>query len=211
MRIYQIEPAVRVLGPGVRFGLWLQGCQFRCPGCLAPNSWDLKGGREIGVEEVARQILKAPKITGITISGGEPLLQRRELEELLEIVLSSRPDLNTILYTGYRWEELLQLSGIAPLLRWIDLIIDGEYRRELNRGTPFRGSENQRFIPLSVTGAQLLHQMGLLSTPHPPREVELFFRGKELFIAGIPPVGFQLPSGGRSAPEGHLNLEKKGG
>jgi anaerobic ribonucleoside-triphosphate reductase activating protein len=166
----------------------------------------LEGGREVAVEEVARQILETPNITGITISGGEPLLQRKELGELLKIVLSNRPNLNTLLYTGYRWEELTNLPGIAPLLQWVDLIIDGEYRQELNRDTPLRGSENQRFIPLTPTGLQLLLQIGA-NFHH--QEVELFLRGGELFIAGVPPVGFQLPGEGEERVKGGISIEKE--
>ena len=44
LAVYMKEPAVRVLGPGVRYALWVQGCPRRCPGCVAENAWDPDGG-----------------------------------------------------------------------------------------------------------------------------------------------------------------------
>ena len=58
-----------------------------------------------------------------------------------------RPELNVILFTGYSFDRLPQ--GAENVLKYVDLLIDGEYLRDFNDGIGLRGSTNQRFIYLS--------------------------------------------------------------
>ncbi|RAX52084.1 pyruvate formate-lyase 1-activating enzyme [Helicobacter sp. 16-1353] len=86
-RIHSIETFGAVDGPGIRFVLFLQGCYLRCLYCHNPDSWDLNGGQEINLKNILKNILaykKFYKKGGVTISGGEPLLQHEFLYHLLD-------------------------------------------------------------------------------------------------------------------------------
>ena len=75
--------STKLLGPGERAVLWVHGCCFDCPGCIA---WNFRYGtfREETAEKLAEWVLST-SATGITISGGEPMLQAAELARMLEV------------------------------------------------------------------------------------------------------------------------------
>lgn len=78
-RVHSIETMGLVDGPGIRTVIFLQGCQLRCRYCHNPDTWGLKGGKEMTVDELIK-IVKRYKVYyknkgGVTLSGGEPLLQ----------------------------------------------------------------------------------------------------------------------------------------
>jgi pyruvate formate lyase activating enzyme len=88
LRIHSIESFGTHDGPGIRLVVFTQGCQFRCLYCANPDTWDPHGGREIAVDEIVR-LAKAEKPFfgkrgGVTISGGEPTLQRVALHTLFK-------------------------------------------------------------------------------------------------------------------------------
>lgn len=180
------QPRCRVLGPGVRYVVWVQGCPFSCPGCIAESMHSLEGGRLYPVEKLARAILSEPDIEGVTLSGGEPFLQAAELTRLLRLVRSQR-DLGVIVYTGFLYEQLVELSSehpeIADLLSCVDLLIDGPYRQEENRDCGIKGSENQRTILLTDRYRDALD---LYNAPDALRRVEWYNTGSETFMAGVP-------------------------
>jgi pyruvate formate lyase activating enzyme len=83
---YEITGAVN--GPGVRFTLFLSGCPLRCQYCQNPDMWMLRNGRRVTVGRMVDEIAKYAAFIktahgGLTVSGGEPLLQIRFLEALL--------------------------------------------------------------------------------------------------------------------------------
>ncbi|MGX2983628.1 pyruvate formate-lyase-activating protein [Helicobacter sp. 23-1045] len=85
-KVHSIETFGAVDGPGIRFVLFLQGCHLRCLYCHNPDSWDLNGGMEVSLKNILKNILSYKKFYkkgGVTISGGEPLLQHEFLYELL--------------------------------------------------------------------------------------------------------------------------------
>ena len=144
------------LGPGNRYGIWVQGCLKYCPNCMAPEAQKLTGGGyEIECSKLADEIINASidfSLSGITISGGEPLLQWKALKKVLSKVKQSLPKLNILLYTGYSFEgELMkyltseedfyrEFKNFFSLLDWW---IDGEYVENENDGKGLRGSANQ--------------------------------------------------------------------
>ena len=87
--VYMREPAVNVLGPGVRYVLWVQGCHRRCPGCVAKNSYNMEEGTRISAGALAMEIALS-KAEGLTISGGEPFLQAEALPIGSRILESQR-------------------------------------------------------------------------------------------------------------------------
>ena len=90
-RIHSFESFGTVDGPGIRFVIFMQGCSLKCKYCHNRDTWDLCGGTEYTLEEILSKIEKyknyfMPSGGGVTISGGEPLLQLNFLLELLPIL-----------------------------------------------------------------------------------------------------------------------------
>lgn len=88
-RIHSIESFGAVDGPGLRYVLFTQGCLLRCQYCHNPDTWKRTGGKEITVEEVMHDLQSYLPFFqasggGITVSGGEPLLQIEFLTELFK-------------------------------------------------------------------------------------------------------------------------------
>jgi len=110
VRIHQIIERTRANGPGVRLGIWVQGCSKNCPGCCNPETHDYSKGEEIRTAEIVSLILEHRKeIEGISISGGEPLDQSEELLELLKYV-REKTDLSIIIWTGYTRTSILEIA-----------------------------------------------------------------------------------------------------
>lgn len=171
-----------VLGPGHRFALWLQGCERRCLRCTSPNLQPLEGGSLEEASVLAHAIADTAGIRGVTISGGEPFLQADALAELLAVLRGLRPDLDVIVFTGYRKEEL-SWPEAERVLGYVDLLIDGEYVDALNDDRGLRGSSNQRMFFLT---SRLLPFKDMLLTAPRKREMHLLAPG-DLLVVGIPP------------------------
>lgn len=85
-RIHSVETLGALDGPGLRYVIFLQGCEMRCKYCHNPDTWNKKGGRIATVEEMLDDILKYKEFIkdgGVTISGGEPLLQLGFCREMI--------------------------------------------------------------------------------------------------------------------------------
>jgi anaerobic ribonucleoside-triphosphate reductase activating protein len=150
LRVFKLRSPVYVLGPYARAVIWLQGCDFECKGCIVPESWDRNAGEELEISEIADWILDQSDIEGITLSGGEPMLQAEVLSALINNVREER-DIGVVCYTGFRLEHL-NIHGIAAqksLLEKVDLLIDGVYIKKLQGNLLWRGSSNQRILILS--------------------------------------------------------------
>ena len=85
-RIHSFESLGAVDGPGVRFVVFMQGCSLKCKYCQNRDTWDLHGGTTYTADELVEKILRYKNYImpngGVTISGGEPLLQTKFLIEL---------------------------------------------------------------------------------------------------------------------------------
>ena len=85
-RIHSFQSLGTVDGPGVRYVVFMQGCSLRCGCCHNPETWDTCGGTEYEAEDVMNRILRCRdyfgKEGGVTVSGGEPLLQADFVREL---------------------------------------------------------------------------------------------------------------------------------
>lgn len=103
-RIHSLDTFGTVDGPGIRFVLFMQGCPLRCQYCHNPDSWDRAGGTIKSVEEIMAEIepyVDYYKISGggITVTGGEPLLQAPFVAELFKAI-KARWGLHTALDTS---------------------------------------------------------------------------------------------------------------
>ena len=144
LNIFDLCEGTDVLGPGTRFVVWVQGCPFDCKGCTSPYGRDFAEKTLVDPAALATRIVGTQRIAGITVSGGEPMLQASALAAMLGAVAEERPELDVLVYTGFRIEEL-DRDETRPLLALTDLLIDGRYVEELNDDVGIRGSSNQRF------------------------------------------------------------------
>ncbi|MDF5720724.1 MAG: 4Fe-4S single cluster domain-containing protein [Rhizonema sp. PD37] len=147
LRLFSRQSPVSVLGPGQRAVIWVQGCRFACKNCIVPESWNESAGELVRVAQIADWVLEQPGIEGMTLSGGEPMLQAQALAELVDLV-RVKVDMGVVCYTGYRLEQLQQYGTPEQqdLLQRIDLLIDGVYIEEKHADLLWRGSANQRLL-----------------------------------------------------------------
>lgn len=142
--IYAIAEKVTTLGPGIRLGIWFQGCPFTCSGCIAADSQAAEGGQSYPLTDLV-DLVAETSLDGVTISGGEPFAQPYALSCLLAV--ANKNELSTIVFSGYRLKQLVRMAknncSIARCLRQIDVLIDGTYdsRRQSHEG--LFGSTNQ--------------------------------------------------------------------
>ena len=144
MKIGRIYYPVKVLGYGNRLGIWVCGCNKNCIKCISPELKNIMSGKEMSVQEIIKFIDGInDEIDGVTISGGEPFLQDRELAKLTAQLKKYGID-DIIVYTGYTYDHLLKGNkNIRKILNNISVLIDGEYISELDDGKGIRGSANQ--------------------------------------------------------------------
>ena len=145
MYVKRVCYPIQVLGPGKRFGIWLAGCNKRCPGCMSPELQTTEGSKNISVDEIKRMFAKVSgHIDGVTISGGDPFLQAKEIHELVQYIKQDVTE-DIIVFSGYKIEELKQMNSVfvREILDSISVLIDGEYVDALNDGIGIRGSSNQ--------------------------------------------------------------------
>ena len=136
-------------GPGLRFAVYCQGCPHNCEGCHNPSTHDFGGGKDTEIQRILAEVDKNPSIKGLTFSGGEPFCQP---EGFLELAKGAKErDLDIVIFTGYTYEELMELNesrpSIGELISYAELIVDGRFeisQRDLS--LRFRGSRNQRII-----------------------------------------------------------------
>ena len=134
-------------GPGLRMAIFFQGCPHGCAGCQNPEAWPLTGGSMITADALLTDIDKNPLLTGVTFTGGEPLLRAGSLIPLAEAIVARGLDL--AVYTGWVFEDVLADGDedVLRLLSFASVIVDGPF--EINRKSlllPFRGSANQRIL-----------------------------------------------------------------
>ena len=148
IRIAGLVSESYVDGDGIRFAIFMQGCLRHCEGCHNPETHALDGGRLIDTAEIIAEIKKNPLLDGITLTGGEPLLQVESAKEIARAAKSF--GLSVWCYTGYKLEELP--PDAKELLENIDVLIDGAFIEGLrDLELQFRGSRNQRIIDVKRT------------------------------------------------------------
>jgi anaerobic ribonucleoside-triphosphate reductase activating protein len=161
---------VTTLGPGIRAGIWTQGCTLHCPGCLSRDTWDADPAKAVPVEAVLGWLASLPgPVHGVTISGGEPFQQPDALAELLRGIRTWREEsaretipLDILVYSGYVYSRLSRSAETREILELCDAVVAGPYVDRLNPGGRhpqggsllWRGSANQRIVPLTPLGEE---------------------------------------------------------
>ena len=128
-------------GIGYRTVLFLQGCDLHCKGCQNQSIWDISQGVKIDVEELAKQLREKCFNKQLTISGGEPLMQKEAVLKLIELL----DGFDICLYTGHDISEVPD-----EILSKIHYLKYGPYVEDLKTTVkPFVGSSNQEFVEIN--------------------------------------------------------------
>ena len=121
--IHSIETCGTVDGPGIRFVVFLQGCPMRCLYCHNPDSWDVKINKQMSVDEILTQYESIKEFCkgGITVTGGEPLMQTEFVTELFKY--SKEKNVHTALDTSGILFNPQDTTKINELLKYTDLVL----------------------------------------------------------------------------------------
>ena len=149
-RVSSLQSLGTVDGPGLRYVIFLQGCPLRCVYCHNPETWDPAGGTEYAPEELVEKVLRCRAYFGeqggVTVSGGEPLLQAPFVAELFRQLKAA--GVHTALDTSGAGD----LKQAAQVLDWTDLVLlDLKFPDEAGYRQYCRGSwaQTQAFAALA--------------------------------------------------------------
>ena len=131
LRIHSFESFGTVDGPGIRYIIFLQGCSLRCKYCQNRDTWDINSGQLISIDEIVNRILNYKSYIlpsgGVTISGGEPILQVKSLillfKKLKEYGIHTAIDTSGMFDLTEDVKELLKYTDLVLLdIKHIDSI-----------------------------------------------------------------------------------------
>lgn len=144
-------PETIVDGEGIRYSIYLAGCRHHCKGCHNKTSWNPQAGSLLTqqkVDEIINEINANPLLDGITFSGGDPFYNPEEFLPLIKTI-KERTNMNIWCYTGYTYEQLMDMEVCREILKLVDVLVDGKFIEDLySPYLEFRGSSNQRIIKL---------------------------------------------------------------
>lgn len=177
---------ITVLGPGRRYGIWVQGCARRCPGCASPGTWDFAGGREIAESDLVARIVDTAQhegLSGLTISGGEPLDQQASICEVIAgVKAATGEDFDALVFTGYPEEEI---APDAPIRAVVDVLVCGPYMRDIPGWGPLVATGNQKLLLLTDLAKNKYDEQFLSGTP----KIQTVSNGEGIILVGIPEAG----------------------
>ena len=178
MRIAQIRSMDISNGEGVGVSLFVQGCDRHCFNCFNSETWDFNGGKEWTEETKNKfmELIDRPYIKRVSFLGGECLAEQN-LDEVLSLIKEIRisfPEKTIWLYTGFEWNQIMNIKVMQPIfscedlenkiqnvlkrqeiIKQCDVLVDGEYIDEQkDLSLKFRGSSNQRVIDVKQSLTQ---------------------------------------------------------
>lgn len=143
LRVVDIVEGTTVDGPGLRTSVYLAGCRHACPGCHNPQTWPMDAGEDMTVDRLLEIIDRAD--FNVTLTGGDPVYQAARLIPLLKALAERQK--TVWLYTGFTYEELLEMPEAAAMLPYLEAVVDGPFiAAQRDKSLRFRGSVNQRII-----------------------------------------------------------------
>ena len=153
-RIHSVESFGSADGPGVRYIVFLKGCNMRCQYCHNPDTWAKDGGELMTPEEVLKKALRYKTYWkekgGITVSGGEALLQIDFVTELFR--LAKEKGVNTCLDTSgnpFSLEEPFK-SKFDELMKYTDLIMLDIKHMDDAAHRKLTGQTNQNILEMAA-------------------------------------------------------------
>ena len=184
---------VTVLGPGIRLGIWLQGCSIGCKECVSQDTWARDPGRDMTVAQLmswCKQTANA-QLEGITISGGEPFDQPDALNALLDALRQwrtrSKMDFDILCYSGYPYATLQKRH--VKILRKLDALIPEPYVDAKPLSHVWRGSSNQTLQLLSSRGQQKYAPYVAATADQHNKRIQTMLDGDTMWYVGIPARG----------------------
>lgn len=123
-------------GPGLRIVIWVQGCRLNCKNCFNPKTHPFSKNNLMDTDKIVNIIHNVSNINGVSFSGGEPL---EYPIEILDIVNKIRPELNSIIFSGYTLDEALNSPAKMAVIKKVDLSILGRYDDSLPH--PYAGKK----------------------------------------------------------------------
>ncbi len=149
-RIHSIESFSTVDGPGIRYVVFMQGCNLRCKFCHNPDTWSKKSSMEIDSNELVEKILKAKVFFensggGVTFSGGEPLLQAEFLTEVCKKL--KKENIHITLDTAGNFDT--DNKSINELLKYVDLVLYDIKHIDTNEHEELVGVKNDKILKMA--------------------------------------------------------------
>lgn len=184
MNYHMIRTDDMLNGEGLRVVLFVSGCNNQCDECHNPETWNPKSGKEFD-ENALNEIINEMKkdyISGLTISGGDPLYKDnlKDVYEIIKKVKSECAEKTIWLYTGFKWEDfdftsLLKTNNEsgkitdaayrAMIVSLCDVLVDGKFIKEFaDVNYPWAGSTNQRVINVSESLKQIMFKIKQLNS-----------------------------------------------
>ncbi|WP_099204933.1 pyruvate formate-lyase-activating protein [Scatolibacter rhodanostii] len=120
-RIHSVQSLGAVDGPGLRYVIFMQGCPLRCVYCHNPDTWEFAGGQEMTADELVAKVVRFKtyfgKDGGVTVSGGEPLMQAEFVTELFQKLHAQG------IHTALDTSGILLGEKVEKLLEHTDLVL----------------------------------------------------------------------------------------
>ena len=147
-KVSSYENLGTVDGPGIRFVLFMGGCPLRCQYCHNPESWFLDRCKEYSVEDIVKLVEKNKSYYmvngGVTISGGEPLVQLDFLIELCRVLKENGYNV-AVDTSGYLF-NLENIDKFDELIKWVDLFLLDIKQINPNKHKELTGVSNESVL-----------------------------------------------------------------
>lgn len=163
-KIHSVESFGTVDGPGIRFVVFMQGCPMRCLYCHNPDTWDINGGREISVDEILDEYEKCRaflKNGGLTVTGGEPLLQLDFVTELFRTAkernIHTCLDTSGICFDENKKDKFDKLLSVCDLVMLDIKHIDDKKHRQLCAQSNSRVLDFAKYVAASGVKIWIRH------------------------------------------------------
>lgn len=148
--VHSIESLGTLDGPGIRLVIFLQGCPLRCLYCHNPDTWQTNTGKKMSVDYILKEYNKNKefyKNGGITLTGGEPLIQIDFLIELFK--RASELNIHTCLDTSgitFNYKSKDYMKKIDELLKYTDLVLLDIKEIDSNKHKTLTSVDNERIL-----------------------------------------------------------------
>ena len=168
---------ILTLGPDDRVGVWFEGCDLKCKGCISKHTWQQKKENLIEIDRLVDKILSF-NCKQITISGGEPFFQAEKLYLFLVKIRKYFDDI--LVYSGYKYEYLQE--NYNNILELIDVLIDGEFQIDNPTNKGYKGSNNQRMFILNENLTQKYKPFFVSKN----KNIQVIEENNKIYFIGIP-------------------------
>ena len=185
MQIGKVLYPVTTLGPGTRLGVWTTGCERRCPGCANPELQVWDESKELPIDKVLDSVHHL-EFRGVTVSGGEPFLQAKELRRLVDTVRTWGID-DILVFSGFTIGQLRSMhdEDVDHILSNIAVLVDGPFIEDRYVEDPLRGSDNQNVLVLKPG-----YQKEYDDYRKQSKTIDVFRFEDETHFIGIPSPGY---------------------